>query len=150
MKRGAYEKNNQLKKATFNYKQEGRLCLRVAKIESNNGKITGKRCPLFDYTEKKIVTIYAYKKEILNKFTRIRKLNSSSSPWVEKRKTDKIWLCKSVGKLKGIGKQGKANMNGINIHTSYDLQSYVLSYGFPKLPIRGIGQIYEHGMEALP
>ena len=40
-----------------------------------------------------------------NKFERIRKLTSSSSPWVEKIKTDKIWLYESVGKLKGIGKQ---------------------------------------------
>ena len=33
-----------LKKATFEYEQEGRFCLGVAKTESNNGTITGKRC----------------------------------------------------------------------------------------------------------
>ena len=86
VKRGAYEKNNQPKKASFKYQQEGRLCLRVAKIESKYGTITGKRCPLFDYTEKKIVTIYAYKKEIMNEFARIRKLTLSQSPWVKKFK----------------------------------------------------------------
>ena len=42
----------------------------------------------------------------MNEFARIRKLTLSSSPWVEKIKTDKIWLCESVAKLKGIGKQG--------------------------------------------
>ena len=41
------------------------------------------RCPVFDYTEKKIITIDACKKEILNEFARIRKLTSSSSPWVK-------------------------------------------------------------------
>ena len=58
----------------------------MAKVESKDGKITGKHCPVFDYTGKKIVTIYAYKKEILNEFTRIRKLTLSSSPWAEKIK----------------------------------------------------------------
>ena len=102
MERGVYDTNNQPKRASFKYEQEGRFCLGVAKVESQDGKIIGKRCPVFDYTEKKISRINAYKKEIMNGFARIRKLTSSSSPWVEKIKTDKIWLCESVGKLKGI------------------------------------------------
>ena len=122
----------------------------MAKVESKYGTITGKRCPVFDYTEKKIFTIDAYKKEILNEFARIRKLTSLSSPWVKKIKTDKIWLCESVGKLKGIGKQGELKMNEINIHTIADFQRYVQSYGLPKLPICGLGQIYEHALVDLP
>ena len=50
------------RKATFKYEQEGRFCLGVAKVESQDGTIIGKRCPVFDYTEKIIVTINAYKK----------------------------------------------------------------------------------------
>ena len=54
--------NNQPNKATFKYKQQGRFCLLVAKVKSKeDGTITGKRCPVFDYTGKKIVTINAYK-----------------------------------------------------------------------------------------
>ena len=60
-----------------------------------------------------------------NELERIRKLTSSSSPWVEKIKTEKIWLCESVGKLKGIGMQGEVKMNEINVHTIADFQSYV-------------------------
>ena len=87
MKIGVYETNNQPKKATFKYEQEGRFFLVVAKVESkSDGTITGKRCPVFDYTGKKIVTVDAYKKEILNEFSRIRKLTLSSSPWVIKLK----------------------------------------------------------------
>ena len=41
-------------------------------------------------------------------------------------------------------------MNKINIHTIDDLQRYVRSYGFPKMTIRGLDQIYEHGLVALP
>ena len=75
------------------------------KVEGQDGTIIGKRCPVFDYAEKKIVTIDAYKK-IMNEFAIIKKLTLLSPPWVEKIKTDKIWLCESVAKLKGIGKQG--------------------------------------------
>ena len=81
---------------------------------------------------------------------RIRKLTLSSSPWVEKIKTDKIWLCESVGKLKGIGKQGEVKMHEIKVHTISDFQWYVQSYGLPKLSISGLGQIYEHALVALP
>ena len=61
VQRGVYETNNLPKKATFKYEQEGRFCIGVAKVESKHGTITGERCPVFDYTEKKIVTINAYK-----------------------------------------------------------------------------------------
>ena len=55
---------------------------------------------MFDYTEKKIVTKDAYKKDIQNKILRIKELDFSSLLWVEKMKTDKILLCEYVGKLK--------------------------------------------------
>ena len=74
----------------------------------------------------------------------------SSSPLVENRKTDKIWLCEFLGKLKGIVKQVEAKINENNIHTIYDLQRYVRSYGLPKMPIQGFRKIYEHGLEYLP
>ena len=80
---------------------------------------------MFGYTGKKIATIDAYKKEILKTFARIRKLTSLSSPWVKIYITDKIWICESVGNLKGIVKQGEVKMNEINIHTIADLQRYV-------------------------
>ena len=58
-----YEKNNQPKKSTFKYKKEGQFCLGVAKVESKeDGTITGKCFPVFDYKRKKIVTKDAYKK----------------------------------------------------------------------------------------
>ena len=49
------------------------------------------------------MTIDAYKKEILKEFARVRQLTSSSSQWIKKTNTDKVWLCESVGKLKGVG-----------------------------------------------
>ena len=85
-----------------------------------------------------------------NELERIRKLTSSLSPWVEKIKTEKIWLCESVGKLKGIGKQGEVKMHDINVHTIADFQKYVQSYGLPEMSIRGLGKIYERALVALP
>ena len=71
VKNGKYDTKNQPKKATFKYEQEGRFCLDVSKIESKNGMITGKRCPVFNYSGKKILTIDAYKKETLKEFERV-------------------------------------------------------------------------------
>ena len=62
VERAVYNTNNQPKRATFKYKQEGKFCLGMANVEGQDGTIIGKRCPVFDYTEKKIVTIDAYKK----------------------------------------------------------------------------------------
>ena len=45
---------------------------------------------------------------------------------VRKIKTDKIWICEYVGKLKGIVNQGEVKMNEINTHTIANLQRYVL------------------------
>ena len=40
-------------------------------------------------------------------------------------KTEKIWLCEYVGKIKGIGKQGEEKMNEMNIHTISGFKRYV-------------------------
>ena len=62
VKTGKYDTKNEPKKATFKYEQEGRFCLGVSKIESKNGTITCKQCPVFDYSGGNIGTIDAYKK----------------------------------------------------------------------------------------
>ena len=66
-----------------------------------------------------------YKKDTRNEFARIRKLTSSSSPWVEQMKSENVQLCEYVGKLKGIGNQEETKINEMNIHTIADLQKYV-------------------------
>ena len=84
VERGVYNTNNQPKRATFKYEQEGRFCLDLAKVEGQDGKIIGKRCPVLDYTEKKIFTISTYKQEMRHELERVKKLTLSSSSWVEK------------------------------------------------------------------
>ena len=144
-----YDRNNQPKKATFEYEWEGVFCLDVAKIESEDWTITGKRCPVFGYSGEKIVTIDAYKKWIQKEFARFRKPTSSSSQWIEKN-TEKLWLCESVGKLKSVGQQAKLKMNKLSIHKIAVLQLHVRRHGTPKVPIRGFVQTYNIALQALP
>ena len=77
--------------------------------------------------------IGAYKKELLKEFARVRQLTSSSLQWIKKPTTDKVWLCESVGKLKGVGQLAIAKMNELIIHTIADLQLHVCHRG--KVPI---------------
>ena len=63
MERGVYDTNNQPEMAAFKYKQEGLFCIHVSKVENKEyGKITGKRCLLFNHTEYKIAAIDALKR----------------------------------------------------------------------------------------
>ena len=52
VKTSKYDTNNQLKKAIFKYEEGGRFCIGVAKMEIKDGTIKGKRCLVFDYSEK--------------------------------------------------------------------------------------------------
>ena len=68
----------------------------------------------------------------------------------KKTNTDKVWLCESVGKLKGVGHQAKTKMNELSIHKIPDIQLHVHHHGTPKVPIRGLGWIYDIALQALP
>ena len=45
--------------------------------------------------------------------------------WIQYINTDKVWLCKFVGKLKGVGQLVIARTNELIIHTISDLQLLV-------------------------
>ena len=51
------------------------------------------------------------------------------------KKTDKVWICESKGKLKGVGHQAKTKIYELSIHTIADLQIHVHHHGIPKVPI---------------
>ena len=94
------------------------------------------------------MTIGAYKKEIIKEFARERQLTSSLSQWIKKINTDKVWLCESIGKLKGVVQLAIAKMNELRIHTIADLQLHVRHRG--KVHIRGFNQIYAMALQILP
>ena len=66
VKNSKYYTKNQPKKSTFKYEQEGRLCLGIADIESKNGTITGKLCPVFDYSGKRQRPLMCTRKKYRN------------------------------------------------------------------------------------
>ena len=51
----------------------------------------------------------------------------------QKTKTEKVWLCESIGKLKGVGQQAKAKTNELIIHIIADLQLHVHHHGITKV-----------------
>ena len=51
------------------------------------------------------------------------------------KKTGKVWLCESAGKLKGVGQQAKAKINELSIHTIADIQLCFHRHGIPKVHI---------------
>ena len=68
--------------------------------------------------------------------------------WKYENRQDMIlWIYRQA---QGLGKEGEAKTNEMNIHTIADLQRYVRLYGLPMLPIWGFGQTYEHGLKDLP
>ena len=99
------------------------------------------------------MTINAYKKEIIKEFARVRQLTSSFSHWIKKTNTDKVWLCESVGNLKGVGQLAIAKTNELRIQTRSELSSIpagaseLISFGArsdrfwdsrsPEIPSRG-------------
>ena len=90
MERGVYNTNNQPKRATFKYEKEGRFCQGVSKVEIQDGTITGKRCPVFDYTEKKIFTIDTLQKINPEQICKNKEDYFVVVTMVRKIKTDKI------------------------------------------------------------
>ena len=60
-----------------------------------------------------------------------------------------MWLCESVGKLKGVGQLANTKMNEISIHKIADIQPHVHHNGIPKVPIRGFDRIYDIALQAL-
>ena len=65
-----------------------------------------------------------------------------------KKNTDKVWICKSIGKLKGVGQVALSKTNELIIHTIADMQLHVHHHG--KVPIQGFVQIYAMALQALP
>ena len=53
----------------------------------------------------------------------------------KKQQTYKVWICQSVGKLKGVGHQAKSKMKDLIIQKITDLQLHIRHHGIPKVQI---------------
>ena len=111
-KDGNYDPNgsyaDEQRKATFKYTKEARFCLGVATVKVN-GKVIGKRCKSFDYTEKKIVSIKDMEKFRKNEIDRVKQLkcNSTKSPWIlnTRPSNDTLYKDDDLTMIKGVGEE---------------------------------------------
>ena len=73
--------------AAYKYTQEGRFCLGVAKVRLNNGDVVGRRCGMFDYTAKRLISVTEYEAKVKEEINRIKANTSinSNSPWISNR-----------------------------------------------------------------
>ena len=78
--------------------------------------ITGKWCPVFGYTWEKIDwPLMHTKKECRNNLENFKSLLHHSHNGLKKTKTYNLWICQSIGKLKGVGHQEKSKMKDLSI-----------------------------------
>jgi hypothetical protein len=66
------------------YPKEGRFCFGVSAAELNDERIEGRRCAMFDYSTKNLITITGEETLIKEELKRIRALKTEGH-WIEKR-----------------------------------------------------------------
>ena len=101
------------------YNKEIRLSLGCCLCRDDNGELQGRRLPLFDYTNRWVVTITQYEEECIPR--QIRKIKSTTvkKGWVEGERTPDEGLFEEdpVSMIKGIGKKAKALLARMGIKT---------------------------------
>ena len=77
-------------KATFKYPEQTRFCLGVCKVKLENGSFEGRKCRVFDFTCKKIISIEDYEKKKQQEIFRVKSLKSdkATSPWIKRTRPD--------------------------------------------------------------
>ena len=79
-----------------------------------------------EYSDHWFIIIIKYR----NNLQQFESLLHHRHNWSKKTKTDKVWICGSVGKLKGVWNQAKEKINELIIHNNnYNNHLYYLEYG---------------------
>ena len=126
LENGSYS-NKKITRLNVKYEKEARLglgCAMVAPLDQDGSVLpcVGRRCNLFDYSTKVIISLDDYEKKIKTEISRVKKASSSSN-WVERtRDMSKVYNDMPLRKLKGCGEKGQEKLMSINIKTVEDLQ----------------------------
>ena len=112
---------------TFKYPSQARFCLGVAKVSLLDGSTEGRRCDVFDYMQKKIVTIKDYELAVKSEIKRVKYLNikSAISTWIVDTRPngyDEYHEEDEVSVLKGVGKTTMTKLNKHGIYFVGDLK----------------------------
>ena len=73
---GSNSYNKKQSRPSYKYPEQARFCFGVAKVKLLDGSIIGRRCRLFDYTGKKMVSISDYEKLITKEIDRVKSMHS--------------------------------------------------------------------------
>ena len=116
-------------------------CAMVAPLdeEQKNLPSVGRRCNLFDYTSKVIISLNDYEKMKAIEIRRVRTCSPNSTKWITKiREPGMIYANESVDRLKKCGTQSKKKLVTVGINTVRDLKNvpnpndFVLPKGLPR------------------
>ena len=127
-KNGEYA-GKKISRLNVKYEKECRMglgCAIVQPVDTNGLDLPceGRRCELFDYTSKTLISITDYKKMVASEIARVRKCPSTSKKWIEKRREDeKVYACEKVDRLKKCGNVTKKKLGTIGIVTVRDMQN---------------------------
>ena len=121
--------NKEIKKLNVKYEDEGRFglgCALVTPIDEAGNEVpqVGKRCQLFDYSGKLLISPDDFDLKIQQEFRRVKSLSSNNNYyWIESTVPKKTILCSSpVISLPSIGKKAVKILEEQNISKVGDLK----------------------------
>ena len=127
-KNGEYS-NKEISILNVKYEKESRMglgCAMVTPLDADNHPLPaeGRRCRLFDYTSKVLVSISDGKKMIANEIRRVKTCSSRTTKWIDRTASDgKVYCDDSITNLKNCGTQTKKKLLTIKISLVSDLQA---------------------------
>ena len=98
-------------KSAFKYAGQSRLCLGVAAVRLHDGSVVGRKSRVFDYTNRRLISLKEWHKRIKEEINRVRSLktNGKRSKWIDNMDPNnkkEVWQDDSIDKLPGVGKPG--------------------------------------------
>ena len=149
--------NKKISRLNVKYEKECRMglgCAMVAPLDDDGCRMdsVGRRCKLFSYTGKVLISLSDYQKMKSIEIDRVRKHTSASSKWIEKRREEgKVYANEKVTKLKKCGNVTARKLKTVGIETVQHLKDipdpdcFVLPTGLPKSTFK---LVWTHAKEA--
>ena len=146
-----------LSRLNVKYEKECRMglgCAMVAPLDRDGcvEQSVGRRCNLFDYTSKVLISLLDYKKMKLIEISRVKRCTSASTKWIEKtREEGRVYANENVIKLKKCGNKTSKRLATVGIVTVADLKNvpdpnlFVLPEGLPRTTFK---VVWKHAQDA--
>ena len=155
-KNGEYS-NKEISILNVKYEKECRMglgCAMVTPLDDNNSPLPpeGRRCKLFNYTSKVLVSISDGKKMMATEIRRVKNCSSKTTKWIDKvAPQDKVYSNDPVDKLKKCGYQTKKKLLTVGIKQVQDLRDISDANNFtlpPGLARKTFQTVWQYAKEA--